>query len=345
MTPWMRRALVRGLIGPVAYGVISLLVGLFYFIVVGNILDGFYPSAGNKIYKNYVEKYFVNEITVNEEVARQISGLDQVSREGTFVVIPINDVIVGRNAQRIWDQLYIAARLTLNVKAIIFLVDSPGGGVTESDYLYEEIRKIKKTTGIKVVTFVNSLSASGAYYITAQSDKIISSPTALVGSIGVLWKSVNVGELIRKVGVSVDVIKSSDMKDIGSPYRKMSDGETAVFRRIIDHNYDRFKAIVKEGRGLSDSQVHLTATGEVWHAQDAKMLGLVDEIGYVSRAIDVAMELTGVNMPTVVKYEEEMNFRDIFGVRSPTLGFIKNIDGAVDRFGIPIPKLFYVWTP
>lgn len=345
MAPWLRRALIRGLIGPVAYGVISILIGLFYFMIVGDMFNGLRLSTGNKIYKNYVEKYFIDEIPINKEIERQISGLDQTSREGTFVVIPISDVIVGRNVQRIWDQLYIAVRLTSNIKAIIFLADSPGGGVTESDYLYEEIRKIKEISGIKVVTFINSLSASGAYYMTAQSDKIISSPTALIGSIGVIWESVNVEELSRKIGVSLDVIKSSEAKDIGSPYKKMSDGERAVLRRIIDHNYSRFKTIVKEGRGLSDLQVGLTATGEVWHAEDAKTLGLIDEVGYVNRAIDVAIELTGVKSPKVVTYEEEMNFWDIFGVRSPVLGFIKSIDSAVNGSGVLAPKLFYVWVP
>ncbi|OGN02098.1 MAG: hypothetical protein A2655_00015 [Candidatus Yanofskybacteria bacterium RIFCSPHIGHO2_01_FULL_43_42] len=349
MAPWFTRAMIRGLIGPVAYGIVSILVCLFYLWVFGSVFGGNNLSNSGKVYKNYTEKIFVDEITADQETlgeykkaSEQLVSLE--AKEGTFVVIPITGSILGDNAQRIWDQLYIATRITQNTKAIIFFVDSPGGGVTESDHLFEEIRKIR-TTGIKTVTFVNGLSASGAYYITAQSDKIISSPTAIVGSIGVIWESINVEELSRKIGISVDVIKSSDMKDIGSPFKKMSDGEKVVLRRVVNHSYDRFKSIVRKGRGLSASQVNLVATGEVWHSEDSRKLGLIDEVGYINKAIDVAMELTGVRMPTIVQYEESLTLWDALGTRSPFIGLVKNLDNAVNNPGILAPKLFYMWIP
>ena len=349
MAPWFRRTLIKGLIGPVAYGVVSVLVCLFYVWFVGNIFSGSNLSGGKKVYKNYIEKFFISEIVADREVALERVLEDSLStgqkpKEGTFVIVPINGPIFDENVQRIWDQLYIAVKITPNLKAIIFLVDSPGGGVTESDYLFEEIRKIR-TRGVKTVVFINSLSASGAYYMTAQSDKIISSPTAIVGSIGVIWESMNIEELSRKLGISVNTIKSSDMKDIGSPFKKMSDDEKIVLRKIIDYNYDRFRSIVQKGRGLSNSQINLVSTGEVWHPEKAKALGLVDEVGYVNRAVDIARELTGVNVPTVVTYEEETTFLDIFGVRSPVVGLIKDLDNTVSKAGIPTPRLLYMWIP
>ena len=353
MTPWFRRALIRGLVGPIAYGVVSILVCLFYIWAIGSVFGGnnLASSGGRKVYKNYIEKLFVYEITSASatEIASKIELEnvlldDQKTEEGTFVIVPIKDAIFTNNAQRIWDQLYIAAKVTKNTKAIIFLIDSPGGGVTESDNLFEEIRKIRMK-GIKTVAFVNSLSASGAYYMTAQSDKIISSPTAIMGSIGVIWESVNIEELSRKLGISVNTIKSSEMKDIGSPFKKMSDDEEVVLHEIVDYNYDRFKSIIREGRGLSASQVNLVATGEVWHAEKAEALGLTDEVGYVNRAIGVAMELTGVRVPVIVKYEEEITFWDILGTRSPVIGLFKNLDNAVNNPGVPAPKLLYMWIP
>ena len=135
------------------------------------------------------------------------------------------------------------------------------------------------------------------------------------------------------------------MKDIGSLFKKMSDNERAVLQRIVDHSYKRFKTIVKDGRGLSASQVDLIATGEVWNAADAGMLGLIDETGYVNRAVDVAMELTGVNTPVVLTYEEELTFWDVFGARSPVVSLIRGLDNTVNNLNTPAPKLFYMWIP
>lgn len=351
MTPWLKRALIRGLMGPAAYGVVSILVCLFYVWMFGGFLGGGNSSNDSRVYKNYTGKLFIEEIMADKETAekraaknRNILSSSQSPKEGTFVVIPISGPIFGENAQRMWDQLYIAARITRNTKAIIFLVNSPGGGVTESDYLYEEIRRIK-SRGIKIVTFVVNLSASGAYYMTAQSDRILVSPTAIVGSIGVIWDSYNVEELIRKLGVSIDVIKSSEMKDIGSPFKKMSNDEKTVLRKIVGHSYGRFKLTVQKGRGMTDSQVELVSTGEVWHAEDARKLNLVDGVGYVNSAIDVAMELTGVNVPTVIQYEEEVTFWDIFGVNSPVVGLIRNFNNTISNPSILTPRMLYMWIP
>lgn len=346
MTLWLKRELVRGLIRSVAFGLVCVLVFLFLIWLVSSSGNS---GAGNRVYKNYVETYFVSEIMADKETyEKRMAGnallSDKDQREGTFVVVSISGPIYGEDAQRIWDQLYIAARITKNMKAIIFLINSPGGGVTESDYFFEEIRRMK-TRGIKTVAFVDSLSASGAYYMTAHSDRIIASPTAVVGSIGVIWKAYNIEELSRKIGVSVDVIKSSAMKDIGSPFKKMSDDENAVLYRIVDYNYQRFKSIIHKSRGLSVSEIELVANGGIWHSEDAKRLGLTDEIGYVNRAVDVAMELTGVRSPRVVKYEEEATFWDIFSSRSPAVRLITNLNNAVSNPSISTPKLLYMWIP
>ncbi|MBI2674665.1 MAG: signal peptide peptidase SppA [Candidatus Yanofskybacteria bacterium] len=347
MTTWFRRTLIRSLIGgPIAYFAISILMLFAYVWFFSNALN--ISSGENKVYKNYVEKFFIYEIlpdagSFNKKIAKDILLTDEI-KEGTFVVVPISGAILSDSAQRIWDQLYIAARITPNLKAIIFLIDSPGGGATASDHLYEEVRKIK-TRGIKIVSFVDSLSASGAYYITAQSDRIVSSPTGTTGSIGVIWRLINAEQLGQKIGVSEEVIKSSEMKDIGSPFKKMSGSERMVLQRVVDHSYDRFRSIVQKGRGLSDSQIDLASTGAVWHPEDAKTLGLVDEIGYMDRAVEVAMELTGVNMPVVIQYQEEITVWDILGTRSPLIGLIGNLSNAVKNPDIFSSELLYMWIP
>ena len=109
--------------------------------------------------------------------------------------------------QNLFDQLFIAAQKNFSTKAVIFYIDSPGGEVTACDKLFNEVLKLK-TYGIKTVAFVNSMSASGAYYITANSDKIVASPTSIVGSIGVIMELYNFEGLAGKIGLKIETIKS-----------------------------------------------------------------------------------------------------------------------------------------
>lgn len=351
MTLWFKRALFKGLIGPVAFGVVSIMLCLFYVWLVGTAFSTSALTKSNRIYKNYVEKDFVSEIIADQDTDEKrraeifaILSQNNKETEGTFVVVYVKGVISGENFQNIWDQLYIAARLTRNLKAIIFYVDSPGGGVTESDQLYEEIRKIR-SRGIKTVVYIHSLSASGAYYLTVASDKIIASPTANTGSIGVIWQMINIEELSRKLGISADTIKSSAMKDIGSPFKTMSGDEKVILQKIVDYNYERFKNIVQKSRGLSDAEINLVATGGIWHADDAKTKKLVDEIGYVNRAVEIAKEITAVNAPVVVTYEKEFVFWDMFGAQSPINSLLNNANNAITGNYVVAPKLLYQWIP
>ena len=339
---------------------VSLIVGLVVLVfLIGGISSVSYlvnSSSGNvgqsKIYKNYVEKNFIDQIIADQETydRKQTKTVESLVRtngrlvKGRFVVIPINGAIDGESYQDIYDQLYVAVRFNSDLRAIIFIVDSPGGSVTASDVLYEEIRKIR-SRGIKTVAFVNSVSASGAYYITANSDKIVASPTSIVGSIGVIMQLYNLEGLAGKVGVRSETIKSSEMKDIGSLFRKMSDRERDVLQKLVNPSFTRFKKIVKEGRHLEDEDVKKVATGEVWTAQDAKALGLVDEVAYLPMAIDVAKEITGVDVASVVVYQKENNLFDWLGSQSPITKIAIDLDDKLSPNNLVGPKLLYQWIP
>ncbi len=345
----IRRTLVNALIRSVIPAVVGLVVWVGGYMFVMSYVTGSGYGSGKKFYKNYTEQPFLEEIVSDKNILLQRSLenklLDKKKlMQGTFVVVRVDGVISGEGYQDIYDQLYIAGRLTHNLKAIIFIVDSPGGSVTASDNLYEEIRKFK-SRGYKVVTFVNSMSASGAYYITANSDRIIAAPTSLVGSIGVIMEWYNFQGLAGKIGVKEETVKSSEMKDIGSPFKKMSDQERDVLQKVVNQSYARFKNIVKVGRRMSDIEVGRVATGEVWTAQDAKRLGLVDDVGYVSQAIYSAKQLTGVEFPSVVIYRQERGFFDIFGVNSSVANLISNLDSKISRNFMPGPQLLYQWIP
>ena len=335
------------------YAVVSLVAIL---VSVGLLL--FIFSGDKKIYKNYVEVVVSDRepVLLNEEAQLRRKIMDAVGgagerskppTEGTFVVIPITGPIFNSNDseyREILEQLFIASNLSQNVKAVIFWVDSPGGGVTASDDLFMEISSLR-IKGIKTVSFIHGLSASGAYYATAFSDRMIASPTAIVGSIGVIIKFFNFRKLAKGVGVEVETVKSSEMKDIGSPFKRMSGRERAVFEKLIQHSFVRFKMIVKLGRLMSEQEVDEVATGEVWSASDAKDKHLVDRVGYFDEAIVAAVELTGVENPKIIAYQKQPGFLDSVMDKLNGLAGEPSVSRKVMKEISETPQLLYEWCP
>lgn len=361
MTSENKRLMLVTLAAPVitgAVGTIILIGGLWIF---SSMLAGSLFSVSPGVYKNYVERKFVDEAVIENRSSPLFRGLGQQTEDrqneknglekgklttGDFVIIPINGIISGDpgSYQYLFDQLLIAAQKNPNTKAVIFYINSPGGEVTVCDNLYNEVKKLK-ANGIKTVAFVNSMSASGAYYITANSDKIVAAPTALVGSIGVIVQLYNFEGLAGKIGIRVETIKSGEMKDIGSPFKRMSEEERNVLQRIVDSAYERFISIVREGRDLTNYQVAAVATGAILTAEDAMVFGLVDEVGYMKRAVDAAKELTGVTNPRLVIYQREMDFFDVFMENASFLNFNSVKPEKVVQEVLPSPTFLYQWIP
>lgn len=330
--------------GLVVLGIGCLYVGSQFISSAGNPGD----TGKDKVYKNYVKQSYVIEAV--PEPKNVDSFLGKIAEDGKvvsgdFVFIPVNEVLVqGLSYQQLFDQLFIASQRNHRVKAVIFLVNSPGGEVSVCDALYHEIRKLRENN-IKVVSYVEGISASGAYYITANSDRIIAAPTSNVGSIGVIMSLFNFEGLADKLGIKQVVVKSSSMKDIGSPFKAMSDEEKRVLQRMIDEAFRRFKDIVREGRKLTEKELERVATGEIWTAHDAKRLGLVDDIGYIRLAVDEAKRLTGVNNPTLITYRREVSFFDLFSGDFSAVAEIKDQPRLALRNNFPSFQLLYQWTP
>lgn len=345
----------------------SFLANIIFFLVVLSVLSfgGWWIltsvlkaiPASREIYKNYTEEPFNYEAVIDaRDEATRLQSLinkkdrgEQLSQYGTFVVIPITGEISRSpgSFNEIFDQLFIAANITQDVRAIIFLVDSPGGEVTACDNLFFEIQKLK-TQDIRIVTYVRGISASGAYYITANSDYIIASPTAMVGSIGVIMKWLNFEGLASNLGITEETIKSSEMKDIGSPFKKMSQRERMVLQKLINNAFVRFKTIVRLGRQMNDHQLSMIATGEVWTADDAKKLNLVDHVGYMRDAFLVTTELTGVINPNIIIYRKEIGFWDSIKSMAPInqgSSQITTYPEMIIHRTLPPPTLLYQWIP
>jgi protease-4 len=194
-----------------------------------------------------------------------------------------------------------------SVKAVVIRVNSPGGSVVASNEIYKAIQDFSKP----VVFSFGETAASGGYYIACAGKWIVANPDTLTGSIGVITELPDTNELLQKLGVQIVVIKSGANKDIGSPFRPMTDDEKEIFQAVIDEAYAGFVQIVADGRHLPEDQVREIADGRVYTGRQAKELGLVDQLGYLEDAIDKAGELGGIQgKPRTIEYTPRLSFLD-----------------------------------
>jgi len=196
------------------------------------------------------------------------------------------------------------AREDKKVKALILRVDSPGGFVTACDIVHSELKRFKKDRGIPVVAILMSAAASGGYYVSTAADRIIAHPTTATGSIGVIYHGISLEGLMDKVGVEEKAIKTGEKKDMGSIFRGMTDKEKEVVQGIVNSNFQRFLAVIREGRkGISEETLKDVSDGRVMTAEEALRLGLIDKIGYLEDAIEAAQEMAKLKEARVVIYQ------------------------------------------
>ena len=233
-----------------------------------------------------------------------------------------------------------------NIKAIILRINSPGGTVTSSDIIYHEIKSFKERNKIKVYVSVIDVAASGGYYIAMAGDSIMMHPTSLVGSIGVLALKLNLQELMGKVGVELEVVKSAEKKDFMSPFRPLTEEERSLFQETIDQYYDRFVDVVVLNRDqLDNKSVKLLADGRVYNARQALENHLVDSIGYLQDLFDlVKKELNRPNL-NIVAYsrprEYKSNYYSSMSQMMPIINLV-NLDTGLDWNQIS-PQFLFLW--
>jgi len=187
-----------------------------------------------------------------------------------------------------------------DVKAIILRINSPGGGVGPSQEIYREVLRAKEKK--KIIASMESVAASGGYYVACASDVIVANPGTITGSIGVVMEFSNVEDLLKKIGLRSYVIKSGKHKDIGSPLRNMTSEEKAILQGVIDSVHDQFVRAVAEGRDMEERRVRQIADGRIFSGEQAKDLGLVDRLGSLQDAIEIAAEMIGIEGKPVVIY-------------------------------------------
>ena len=188
-----------------------------------------------------------------------------------------------------------------SVKAIILRIDSPGGEVAPCQEILEEIEQAKQSK--PVVVSMGSMAASGGYYISCEADKIVALPGTLTGSIGVIAQIPNLKGLFDKLGIEMQTFTGGEHKDMYAGYRNLTPEEQEIMQNLVDGYYEQFIAVVAEGRGMDKEEVRSLATGQLYTGVEAKELGLVDELGGLDKAVDLATELSGAVSPKVEYYK------------------------------------------
>lgn len=200
-----------------------------------------------------------------------------------------------------------------DVKAIVLRINSPGGEVTASDTIYHAVREANEKK--PVIVFMDSVAASGGYYIACGAEEILANDTTLTGSIGVIIQTLNYRELFGKVGLESLVFKSGEYKDILSGDREMTEDEKSMVQEMVMEIYEKFLGIVAESREVpEDTLRNGIADGRVFSGAKAKEAGLIDDTGYIENAYDRARDLAGVPDAEVLKIRSTVGLFEAFGL-------------------------------
>ena len=196
-----------------------------------------------------------------------------------------------------------------DVKAVVLRVNSPGGSAYGSEQLWYAVSQLKKEK--PVIVSMGEYAASGGYYMSCNADTIVAQPTTLTGSIGIFGMYPNIKGLTDKIGLDFDVVKTNEYADFGATGRALNPGEQALMQNMVNQGYDLFLTRCSEGRGIAKDKLDKIAQGRVWTGSAAKELGLVDELGGLDRALEIACQKAGIDSYTVVSYPAEQTFLEM----------------------------------
>ena len=227
---------------------------------------------------------------------------------GTLAIVELKDEIL--SSENIVRQLK-RYRESPSVKGIVLRIESPGGGVSASQEIYEEVKKTRDS-GKPVVVSMGSVAASGGYYAACGATKIVANPGTVTGSIGVISQFMNFNQLMGKVGVGTTTVKSGKFKDTGNPYREMTEEEKKYFQETIDDVYQQFLSVVETERKLPHDAAKKLADGRIFTGKKAYEVGLVDTLGTYEDAISIAAHLAKISgTPKIVKERKKERLSDI----------------------------------
>jgi protease-4 len=263
-------------------------------------------------------------------------------RTAKIAVITVQGIINDEQAQDVYKQIK-SARQDKRVKGLILRVNSPGGTISGSDQICNEIRKYREKEDKPVVAFMQGVAASGGYYVSVGCDKIIAEPTVITGSIGVIGGHFVLQQLLEeKLGIQPVIFKSGEKKDWPSPFQQVTEEQRQYIQdKLITPAYDRFVQVVDEGREeLTLDDVKRLADGSIYGAKEALSEKLIDKIGYIDEAIEQVKSLAGIEKAQVVEYRKPFSFADFLSSRS---GNILKINRST-LYELSTPQVLYLWS-
>jgi len=246
---------------------------------------------------------------------------------------------------RVQSELKKAAK-DERVKALVLRINSPGGGVTASDEVYGELVGFKREHKVPVVAALGDLAASGGYYVACAADQVVAHPTTVTGSIGVILVNLNLEGLLGKIGVRNETFKAGEHKDLLSPLRGATPEERRIVQSILDSLHARFVAVVREARPKLDTgRLAELTDGRIFDASQALAAGLVDRIGGLRDAIDVAKRSAGLETARVVMYRRADERRENIYSRAGSPAQVNLLPVDLGALGGGGPRFMYLWAP
>lgn len=239
------------------------------------------------------------------------------------------------------------ARNDGSVKAVLLRVHSPGGEVTASDMIYNELMRFRRETGKPVVVYMMGLAASGGYYVSLAGDNLIAHPTCLTGSVGVIMEFMDIEGLMKTFGIRAEAVKSGEMKNMGSPFRGLNPKEKDVLQAINTQMFDRFLGLVEKRRHLKPEAVATIRDGRILTGLQARDLGLVDSVGCMDDALTMAKALARIPSANVIAYRPYRSFnRNTFASYAGEVPQPQAVGDLVRMLaGRSNPGFLYLWQP
>jgi protease-4 len=294
-----------------------------------------------------------NKNELEERVVQKGEGISPAK----IAIIPVEGMIANTRSESLLgstenqvsliSQQLQAAEDDSSVKAIVLRINSPGGTVAGSDTIYDLLVRFRKKTGKPMVASAQELAASGGYYVALACDRIVAQPSSIVGSVGVVFTTFDIEGTLGKIGARTYTIKSGQFKDIGSPFKQMTPEERQLIQGMVDEYFQHFRGLVMEHRKIPAEMLPTATDGRVFTGEQALKMHLVDQVGSLEDAIDLARQLGDAKGAKAVLYVRPYGYGgSIYASNQlpPPEGKTTNINVPVLNQALPT-GFYYLWEP
>lgn len=275
------------------------------FLLSANLVD-------TLLYETEMKDYLRSLLDIDEDAkipSATVANMKSVTTktvkktDNTIAILYAHgNIISGTGSSNIQDKYMVdqieKLRKDKEIKAVVFRINSGGGSAYASEQIWKAITDLKAEK--PVVVSMGDMAASGGYYIACNADKIVAQPTTLTGSIGVFGAIPSFEGTAKKLGISTDEVKTNEFSDFGNVIRPFNEREKQLLQSMVERGYDLFLTRCSEGRDMPKDSMALYAEGRVWTGNQAKEIGLVDELGGIERAIEIAAEMANLGKSYVV---------------------------------------------